>query len=97
LEGLALLIAPRTVPGTEEVWLARKRGYWGRWAGCRIRLGQLEDGRWWVHQERHELAGPERIEVRDTYRESLALAREIMAALLPELQAAGYIKFVEML
>lgn len=95
-EEFASLVAHHTVPGTERVWLCRERGYWGKWSGCRIALGQLDDGRWWMHQREHELTGPERAEMHETYGEAIEAAREAMAALEPVLSAGGYIKFVEL-
>jgi len=84
------LIRDHTVPGTTLYWWSREYGTWGKLADAIVKIGALDDGRWWVWHYRHSVSGPDRAELYWTKDDAWAVAEAVMAEAAPRLAAAGY-------
>jgi hypothetical protein len=89
------LILDHEAPGTRRLWRSREHGYFGRWRDCTVEAGQLDDGRWWVRRVAHPVVGEFWVELYDSERAALKMARAVMADIEPALIAAGWRPFQE--
>lgn len=78
-----------------RVWRSREHGYFGKLRGAVIRVGRLDDGRWYVVREKHDTTGPWKAQLYATEADAVRVARAVMADAQPDLTEAGYGRYSE--
>lgn len=78
-----------------RVWRAREHGYFGKLRGAVIRVGRLDDGRWYVARDAHDITGPWKAQIYASEADAVTVARAVMADAQPALTEHGYGRYSE--